>query len=257
MLETEDRFDRLVLWTVKHASPTLVFILAGMFYVGIGLAVPLALHWPLLWLVGANLVGVSLAFALITTWFAVQIEARDRRQLLDWTSDLRLLGADEFEWLVGELFRREGWRVIERGRQDAPDGNIDLELRRGPERRLVQCKRWQSRWVDVDDIRRFMGTLSREKLPMPAGIFVTLSDFNRFAKAEAKSTGLVLIGGTDLHARLEKVRRSETCGKCGRPMLLDHSEHGWWFRCVSPGCTGKRDLGKDPGRAVALVTEQR
>jgi superfamily I DNA/RNA helicase len=36
----------------------------------------------------------------------------------------------------------------------------------------------------------------------------------------------------------------------------DHSIHGWSFRCVTPGCDGKRHLAKDPGRAVALITEQ-
>jgi hypothetical protein len=47
---------------------------------------------------------------------------------MEWTSDLRSLSAEEFEWLVGEFFRREEWDVRETGRQDGPDGNVDLEL---------------------------------------------------------------------------------------------------------------------------------
>ena len=40
-------------------------------------------------------------------------------------------------------------------------------------------------------------------------------------------------------------------------MLLGRSSRGWWFRCVTPGCGGKRDLGRNPGRAVELLTENK
>jgi hypothetical protein len=33
------------------------------------------------------------------------------------------------------------------------------------------------------------------------------------------------------------------------------SPKGWWFRCVTPTCSGKRDLGTDPGHAVELLTQ--
>ena len=49
------------------------------------------------------------------------------------TGDTSLLSAEEFEWLVGELFRREGWKVEETGRQESPDGSIDLDLVRAGE----------------------------------------------------------------------------------------------------------------------------
>ena len=113
------------------------------------------------------------------------------------------------------------------------------------------------RWVGVDEVRNFIGTLTREKLPPSAGIFVTLSHFNQHATAEASAAGLQLIDNVELLARVEKVRRAELCDVCRQPMLLDHSLHGWWFRCVTNGCSGKRHLDKDPGRAVALLTEQK
>jgi hypothetical protein len=254
--EPDNRYDRLILWIVKHVPIRAILALAAVSYLGFGLALPLALNWPALWLVSANLWGTIFAASLLSGWLFVQIQARDRRHLLEWAGDLRLLDGEEFEWLVGELFRREGWTVTERGRQDAADGNIDLELRRGTERRLVQCKRWTVKWVGVDEVRGFIGTLTREKLDASAGIFVTLSRFNQHAIAEAHAVGLELVDNVDLLARAEKVRRAEPCETCRRPMLLDHSVHGWWFRCVTPGCSGKRHLDKDPGRAVALITEQ-
>jgi hypothetical protein len=257
MPEPEDRYDRLIQWIVTHVPARGVALLAGISYLGVGLALPLLLELPDLSLVSLNLVGTIFAVSLLVGWFLVRLEARDRRHLLEWASDLRLLDGEEFEWLVGELFRREGWQVRERGRQDAPDGNVDLELTRGSERRLVQCKRWTAQWVGVDEVRKFIGTLTREKLPPSAGIFVTLSRFNQHAIAEANSTGLEMIDNVILWARVEKVRKPERCELCQQPMLLDHSLHGWWFRCVTAGCSGKRHLDSDPGRAVALLTEQK
>lgn len=257
MPEPQDRYDRLILWIVKHVPGRGVVLLAGVSYLGVGLALPLLLDLPKVWLFDLNLFGTIFAASLLFGWLFVQVQARDRRHLLEWAGDLRLLDGEEFEWLVGELFRREGWAVLERGRQDAPDGNVDLELTRGSERRLVQCKRWTVQWVGVDEIRKFVGALTREKLPPGAGIFVTLSRFNQHATAEAMAAGLELIDNVDLLARVERVRRAERCEICGQPMLLDRSLHGWWFRCVTAGCSGKKHLDKDPGRAVALLTEQR
>ena len=256
MPEPDDRYDRLVLFIVKRVPARVVLVLAAISYLGVGLALPIILNWPVLWLIDANLFGTVFAASLLFGWLFVQIQARDRRHLLEWTSDLRLLDGEEFEWLVGEVFRREGWNVSERGRQDAPDGNVDLELTRDADRRLVQCKRWTVQWVPVDEIRKFIGTLTREKLPPSAGVFVTLSRFNQYAVAEARTAGIELVDSVDLLARVDKVRRSELCEICHQPMQLGRSVHGWWFRCVTPRCTGKRDLGKDPGRAVALITEQ-
>jgi restriction endonuclease Mrr len=90
------------------------------------------------------LMGTLLAGSFVLAWFGVQVLAQRRRHLVEWTTDLRLLDAAEFEWLVGEVFRREGWAVEETGSQDGPDGNIDLRLTKAGARFIVQCKRWTS-----------------------------------------------------------------------------------------------------------------
>jgi len=156
---------------------------------------------------------------------------------------------------LGEVFRREGWTVQETGRPDGPDGNIDLELESKGTRIVVQCKRWESWQVGVDEVRRFLGTLMREGLPAESGIFVTLSSFTADARREAHQAGLVLIDNVELYSRIEKVRRPERCPQCGESMILDRSRRGWWLRCVSNGCPGKRDLGGDPARAVDLLVQ--
>jgi restriction endonuclease Mrr len=145
------------------------------------------------WLVVANVWAATLAGLLGFFWFAIQVRAANARHLVEWTTDLRLLDSAEFEWLVGELFRREGWQVEEVGRRGTPDGNIDLELVRAGTRRIVQCKRWAAWLVGVDEIRSFAGTLMREGLPGSSGVYVTLSDFSPQARDEGKRIGLVLI----------------------------------------------------------------
>lgn len=192
---------------------------------------------------------------MIIGWLAQQVPSH-RRHLLDWTTHVRLLTSEEFEWLVGEVFRREGWKVQETGRQDAPDGNVDLRLTRDGERALVQCKRWTSHLVGVHEIRAFAGTLMREGFTGDEGVFVTLSAFNRQAREEAGTIGMSLVNNRDLHMRMEKVRRVERCDICQQPMILDRSSRGWWLRCVAAGCKGKRDLGNDANRAIDLLTQR-
>jgi HJR/Mrr/RecB family endonuclease len=252
-MEEPDAFDRLLVALARRLSGRGVSVVAGGLYGGFGLALPLALSLPVVWLINLNVVSTLLAGLLILVWLTLRAQETRRRNLLEWTSDLRLLDAREFEWFVGELFRREGWAVEETGRQGQADGNVDLRLTRDGGRRIVQCKRWTANFVGVELVRGFAGTLLREGLPGSAGIFVTLSDFTPQAIEEAAKAGLTLLDGRALYSRVEKVRRPEACPTCSEPMVLDRSMHGWWFRCVRPGCGGKRDLGKDPARAVELL----
>jgi hypothetical protein len=251
----DDLFERLVNGFVTRFPGWSVVALSLIFYPGVGLILPVALHVSTIQLIALNIAGTALAAVIGLGWLGVQIELARRRNLVEWTTDLRLLTAEEFEWLVGETFRREGWTIRETGHQDTPDGNIDLELVRDGVRKIVQCKRWVSWQVNIDEVRQFAGTLLREGLPGSAGIFVTLSSFNDHARAEARKTHMSLISGRELYAMIEKVRREEPCPICQRPMRFDRSPRGWWLRCVAAGCSGKRDLGSEPGRAVQLLIQ--
>ena len=119
----------------------------------------------------------------------------------------------------------------------------------------MQCKRWTSTLVGVSEVRELAGTVTAEGLQAGSGALFTLSAFSTDAKAEADRTGLELVDGRALVARVEKVRRTEPCPLCEQPMILDRSTHGWWLRCIH--CSGKRDLDRDPGRAVALILDER
>lgn len=251
-----DKFlDGAITWLVTTVPGWVVVLIGLFFYPIFGLVIPVALRWPVVWLIDVNVLGVVLSVGITVGWLTAQVEAARRRHLVEWTTDLRLLMPDEFEWLVGETFAREGWAVRETGKQEAPDGNIDLRLSRGSKHVIVQCKRWDPRLVKVDEIREFAGTLMREGLKGSDGIYVTLSDFSQTAKHEADQLGIITVNGRELFARMEKVRKVEPCPNCRMPMGLDRSARGWWFRCTPNGCTGKRDLGKEPGRAVELLLQ--
>src|SRR5690606_14662100 len=58
-----------------------------------------------------------------------------------------VLSWSEFEGLVADFFRRQGYDVRES--TPGPDGGVDLDLRRNGERHLVQCKNWSERPVGV------------------------------------------------------------------------------------------------------------
>jgi ribosomal protein L37AE/L43A len=121
---------------------------------------------------------------------------------------------------------------------------------------LVQCKRWRSTPVGVDELRAFAGVLLREGLSGDAGIFVTLSEFTEQALAEGSALELALVDGRELSARMEAVRSTAACPSCGATMVLDRSSRGWWLRCPewgTTGCGGKRDLGSAPSRVVELL----
>ena len=94
----------------------------------------------------------------------------------------------------------------------------------------------------------------REGLRGSSGILVTLSDYTPSARAEARAIGIELVNGRALFARIEKIRRPVRCEICHQPMLLSRSARGWWFRCLTLGCSGKLNLANEPGRAVELLT---
>ena len=71
---------------------------------------------------------------------------------------IRQLHWRNFEELVAEAYRRQGYRVAEGG--FGADGGIDLELRKNDEWVLVQCKQWKAQKVGVNVIREMFGVLA-------------------------------------------------------------------------------------------------
>jgi restriction system protein len=101
----------------------------------------------------------------------------------------------QFEQLVGEAFRRQGFSVSETG-GNGPDGGIDLILRKGSEKHLVQCKQWKATKVGVAVVREFFGLIAAEGAA--GGFVVTSGSFTSDAKAFASGRNIRLVEGAEL-----------------------------------------------------------
>jgi restriction system protein len=108
---------------------------------------------------------------------------------LDWVNGLTW---QEFENLVGEIFRARGYLVENVGGGGA-DGGIDLRLKRQREATLVQCKRWKVFKVGVKPIREFFGVMASERVGR--GIFVCSGIYTNDALRFAEGKALELIDG--------------------------------------------------------------
>ena len=111
----------------------------------------------------------------------------------------------EFEMLVGEAFRLQGYRVTELG-GSGPDGGIDLVLSKGSEKFLVQCKQWKAFKVGVTVVRELYGVMAAKGAA--GGFVVTSGRFTDEATAFASGRNIKLIDGQLLHGLLSQAKNS-------------------------------------------------
>ncbi len=178
---------------------------------------------------------------------------------------LKALSWKEFEDVVAEFYRREGYEVREQLGGGA-DGGVDLSLARAGERFLVQCKRWKGKQVPVQTVRELFGVMAAERAD--AGILITTSSFTREAKQFAAGKRIELIDGLALVEAVNTVQRSQngtsrppesetskeasshergadpSCPKCGESMVRRTARRGrnagsdFWGCSGFPGCRG-------------------
>jgi restriction system protein len=109
----------------------------------------------------------------------------------------------EFEVLVGEGFRLQGYQVVENF-EPGPDDGIDLMLRKDGEKYLVQCKQWRAFKVGVPVVRELYGTMAAKGAA--GGFVVTSGRFTPEAEAFASGRNLRLLDGPQLHRLLKQAR---------------------------------------------------
>ncbi|MEO7938531.1 MAG: restriction endonuclease [Burkholderiaceae bacterium] len=119
----------------------------------------------------------------------------------------------EFEMLVGESFRLKGYEVRENA-TGGPDGGIDLVLRKGNEKFLVQCKQWKAFTVGVTIVRELYGVMAAEGAA--GGFVVTSGKFTREATDFAKGRNVQLIDGTFLIGMIKSATAAR--GNRGKPL---------------------------------------
>lgn len=121
------------------------------------------------------------------------------------TDALARLGWHDFEHLLAEYYRDQGWRV----EYHAPpaslkqlEGAFDLRLHRGNEMVIVQCKHWDAVQVELPEVNELLGTMLNEAATR--GILVTRGGYSAEARAvPRRQPRLQLIDGDILRVMLK------------------------------------------------------
>ena len=179
----------------------------------------------------------------------------------------------EFELLVGEGFRLQGYQVVETGGGGA-DGGVDLVLTRpgksGGEKFLVQCKQWRALKVGVDVVRELYGVMAARGAT--GGFVVTSGRFTADAISFASGRNVTLVDGPKLvrlirlakagvgkpAARTDAANATKpsavseeaiVCSLCAKPMVRRTAKRGahagdeFWGCTGYPACRGTRSIG--------------
>jgi restriction system protein len=178
----------------------------------------------------------------------------------------------EFEMLVGEGFRLQGYQVVETGGGGA-DGGIDLVLTKpgksGGEKFLVQCKQWRAYKVGVDVVRELYGVMAAKGAT--GGFVVTSGRFTEEAISFASGRNVTLVDGPKLHGLLQQAQaganrapsqkpavpvghspassaKALACPLCAKPMVRRTAKRGanagneFWGCTGYPACRGTRPI---------------
>ena len=171
------------------------------------------------------------------------------------------MGWKEFEMMISEFFRRRGFNASLTG--DGADGGVDIVLKKGSEKYLVQCKQWKAYKVGVPLIRELYGVIAAEGAT--GGYFVTSGEYTSEARKFAEGKNIRLIDGQKLTNMIKEVRQSNPstiknamvqtdlekereCPNCGASMVKRIARKGAnagreFLGCSNyPKCRGTRAL---------------
>ena len=234
----------LPFWVVPILAATVAFI---AYWLGLKIFADLMTHSqgalpniPLF----MGIIAFILIFVAGTLGWA---ERTKRKAMLAQTNSLeklRRLSWREFEILVGEAYRKEGYRVLENFGAGA-DGGIDLDTRSPTgDRVLIQCKHWRAQKIGVAIVREMLGVLTREKADRVD--IIGTGYFTVEAQNWAQGQPIELIDGPALLTRihnepflqeatrdldsdssiLDKVELKEVCPMCGSELVIRTAKRG-------------------------------
>jgi restriction system protein len=168
---------------------------------------------------------------------------------------LRGLSWRQFELLVGEYFKRQGY-FVKQDAQAGPDGGVDVTVYKDKEKYLVQCKQWRAVQVGLPVVRELLGAISVQGAA--GGFVVTSGGFTKPAKDFANGTNIKLIDGAMLLSKIggyvaevdsnqvpDIVEiRTPSCPVCGSEMVKRTARTGantgnvFWGCSAYPRCRG-------------------
>ncbi|MGO9022499.1 MAG: restriction endonuclease [Syntrophobacteraceae bacterium] len=235
--------------SLKYWIPTIEF--QSPFYAGIAK--------------GAHVLAPTLAGILLLPAAVSAINSWRKGRLLEkqkGVGSIRSISWREFEELVGEAYRRKGYRVTETG-GGGPDGGVDLILRKNGEHILVQCKNWRMDKIGVKVVRELYGVVGAEGAS--GGVVICSGEFTQEARDFARGKPIELIEGTALARMVEEVKKKPSsvnvnpiisgaqpldniCPLCGGKMVLRTARKGpkagekFWGCSAFPKCRGTTPL---------------
>lgn len=197
---------------------------------------------------------VGLAAAALSALGAAQRSALLEKQTgLD---SLRALSWKQFERLVGEAYRRQGYRIEETG-QGGADGGIDLLLSKDGVTTLVQCKQWRNQKIGVAVVREMYGLMVHHDAY--AVYIVCTGVFSSECEAFARGKPVELVDGAALLRLVQSVQingleappelaaampppiQQRTCPQCGAGMVERSNRNNgqrFWGCSGFPKCRG-------------------
>lgn len=215
----------------------------------------------------SDILAWLLAVAVAAIWVRSLINKYADAHRLDRQSgidSIRGLHWQEFELLLAEAFRRQGYGVRETG--PGADGGIDLILSKGGRDTIVQAKQWRKKSVGVKVVRELNGVRSADD--DEGAIVVASGRFTREAVQFANDRGVELIDGGTLVPMIAEVQRSgrmanqkpadpsaeavtpltPSCPACGSSMVRRVAKRGsnagqaFWGCPTYPTCRGTRPI---------------
>lgn len=278
MLPAGRPFASIISMTRREEKPVDILIKAPWWVsVVLALVVFVGMRWVVPAMVGNTQFGhgIGMGIAKMAPWptflflmFAAGSAAfaAKKRKLVDGQmslGSLRNVDWKQFEWMVGEAYRRMGY-AVEESLGGGADGGIDLVLRKDGATTLVQCKQWKVFAVGAPIIREMFGLLAHHRAAR--AIVITSGHFTREAEAFAAGKPIDLVDGPKLLTLIQGVQftnahkavpTSETpeaqpaalaCPKCGSTMVLRTAKRGpntgnsFWGCSTYPACNGTREV---------------
>lgn len=145
---------------------------------------------------------------ILLAWITAEFKKwtdRSRLERQTGASSIRDMNWRDFESLLAEAFRRQGFAVEHTG-ATGPDGGIDIRLSKAGAITLVQCKHWKAYEVGVRIVRELRGVVASENAQ--SGIIVTSGRFTTAATDFAAKNPIRLIDGRELVPMIGAVQKS-------------------------------------------------
>jgi len=184
------------------------------------------------------------------------------------------LSAREFETLIAEVFRMQGYQVVD---TIGADAQADLVLRKDRGTFLVRCRQWKAARLEMGSVRELYGVLAARGAV--GGFVVSSGRFSREAAVFAQSVNIKLIDGPVLEGLLVQAKARlapaepapalaaraavaeptspreramiPACPLCRKPMVRRTVKSGeraglrFWGCKGHPNCKGTRPIAAD------------